>query len=438
MTSVTGIELGPDCCVLVRTGRHGSRTTVAAARALIFSRSSDGLAAALRKVRREEQFSARTRVVAWGVSAADASTDPLFVPELGPIVDAGFEIESILPPEKALARVVRARGIDTSSAAVAAVSLNTHGAAIAVVFRGAVIASRRFKWTFAKPFAASRDELLDRYLLISQLAPQLQHLIELVRPVHGVSVPAVIVCGNLPNLRSLSMVLIEELDIEVETLDSDEVLDASVAGFGDSMTSLQLALAASLPDPPSAEVDRRNTGVSAPTTVALFVLFILWSLLQISTPSPAVPFLAARDAAVVAMAPSPEPTPMPSPSPDTAPAGIRPEATMGRIPGVPPLRPEAPAPAGLTSSRTVPARIRPALPDLPEVPRVEGIMISGDRRLAIVGGNIVAPGEAVGPRVVVRIDRDGVVLRDPDGRQVRVAIGTRKQEPGGTDIRPQP
>jgi hypothetical protein len=438
MTSITGIELGPDCCVLVRTGRRGSRTTVAAARALISARSSNGLAAALRRVRRDEHFSARARVVAWGVAAADSATDPALVSELSPVVDAGFEIESILSPEQALARVVRARGIDTSLTAVAAVSLNTHGAAIAVVSRGVVITSRGFKWTLGTPFGGSRTELLDRYLLISQFAPQLQHLIELVRPVHGVRVSSIIVCGNLPNLRSLSMLLIEELDIEVETLDSADVLDANVAGFGESVTSLQLASAASLPDPPVVHVERQDKGVSAPTTVALFVLFALWSLLQISAASPAMPFLTAGDAAVVAMSPAPEPTSMPAPSPAPPIADIRPEATMGRIPAVPPL-PLAPLePAEPTPSRTAPARIRPALSDLPELPRVDGIMISGDRRLAIVGGNIVAPGDAVGPRVVVRIDRDGVVLRDPDGRQVYVAIRTRKQEPGGTDTWRQP
>ena len=73
------------------------------------------------------------------------------------------------------------------------------------------------------------SELLDRYLLVSQIAPQLQHVIDLVRPVYGVTVTSVVACGNLPDLRSLAMLLIEEMDLEVETLDSAELLEPGVA-----------------------------------------------------------------------------------------------------------------------------------------------------------------------------------------------------------------
>ena len=90
----------------------------------------------------------------------------------------------------------------------------------------------------------ARSALLDRYLLVSQLAPQLQHVIDLVRPVNGVTVTSVLVSGNLPDLRSLAMLMIDEMDIEVETLDSVELLDPGASGaLGDSVASLQLAAA---------------------------------------------------------------------------------------------------------------------------------------------------------------------------------------------------
>ena len=79
----------------------------------------------------------------------------------------------------------------------------------------------------ARRSADARPELLDRYLVVSQLAPQLQHVIELVRPVYGVARHlGRRSAGTCPNLRSLSMLLIEELDFEVETLDSADLLDA--------------------------------------------------------------------------------------------------------------------------------------------------------------------------------------------------------------------
>jgi hypothetical protein len=56
---------------------------------------------------------------------------------------------------------------------------------------------------------------------------------------------------------------------------------------------------------------------------------------------------------------------------------------------------------------------------------VDSILIDQDRRLAIVDGTIVMIGDAVGPRVVVQIDRDGVVLREPSGVSVRLTLRTR-------------
>jgi hypothetical protein len=60
------------------------------------------------------------------------------------------------------------------------------------------------------------------------------------------------------------------------------------------------------------------------------------------------------------------------------------------------------------------------------VPEVDGVIISGERRIAIVGGTIVSPGDRVGPRAVARIERDGVVLRELSGREMFVPVRTRR------------
>jgi hypothetical protein len=62
---------------------------------------------------------------------------------------------------------------------------------------------------------------------------------------------------------------------------------------------------------------------------------------------------------------------------------------------------------------------------------VDGIAIAGDRRLAILNGTIVAIGDRVGRRTVKRIETNGVVLRDPGGGDVFVAIRSRKPPPDG-------
>jgi hypothetical protein len=56
------------------------------------------------------------------------------------------------------------------------------------------------------------------------------------------------------------------------------------------------------------------------------------------------------------------------------------------------------------------------------LPKVDSILIDQERRLAIVDGTIVTVGDSVGPRVVVQIDRDAVVLREPSGLSVRVGL----------------
>jgi hypothetical protein len=137
MSGVTGIELGPNYCVLVRGGRLGSHRTVSAASVFMPFRwpgVSHALVDWLREARQRCDLSSRARVVAWGDRAS-----------LSPLVEAGFEVASVLSPAQALARVVRARQVNApAGTAVAALSLNSHGAAIAIVAGVEVIQSRVF------------------------------------------------------------------------------------------------------------------------------------------------------------------------------------------------------------------------------------------------------------------------------------------------------
>src|SRR5688500_15469099 len=95
--------------------------------------------------------------------------------------------------------------------------------------------------------------------------------------------------------------------------------------------------------------------------------------------------------------------------------GTQTAATMGRqeppVRSVEELRPRRPAP---TRANPVPLR--------EPLPVVNSILVAPDRRLAIVNGEIVREGEAVGARVLVRIEPDALILREPSGYVVRVPI----------------
>jgi hypothetical protein len=56
------------------------------------------------------------------------------------------------------------------------------------------------------------------------------------------------------------------------------------------------------------------------------------------------------------------------------------------------------------------------------LPRVDSILIAGDRRLAIVDGAIVGVGDAVGSRTVAQVHAGAVVLREPSGLEVRLPL----------------
>jgi len=389
---------------------------------------------------------------------------------LAPLIAAGFEIVSVLSPAQALGRVVRARQVGApAGTAVAALSLNRHGAAIAIVSGTEVIHSRILEWSLGTPLVGkrgarselldsrgARSELLDRYLLVSQIAPQLQHDIDLVRPVHGVTVTSVAACGNLPDLRSIAMLLIEEMDLEVETLDSAELLDPGLAPgtLADAVASLQLAAAVaswgesrvpihaeSAPAPEASEPLEEHAPkrfwpgarLQSLAAVAVFAFCAAWSGLQVTGSSPARPVFPNGIDHILAAAP-------PQAGSATVLPELRPEATTGRADAVAPAAPSSvPVPEG-RDAVSEPAVVRPGnrrpsgqtSPVRFPLPTVDGIMIAGTHRLAIVDGAVVAPGDSVGTRVIARIERDGVVLREASGREIYVAIRPRKPPPLGS------
>ena len=413
MTNATGIELGPATCVLVSANPGANGAEVSAAQTIERSIDSATLSTALRTAREAGHLPRRARVVAWGLAAPSRPDDPVRLPMVQPFAEAGFQVEALLTPAEALARLAAGRQ-RSNGGPVAWLSLNVHGAAIAIVEGGTILFSKMLTWKYDHQARTVREQLLRRYTLVSHIGPELKRGIELVRANHGKRVDTVVTCGDLPELRSLTMPLIEELDVEVETLDSPEGLRASKPLTNDQLAeiapAIRLATAAAV-----MPVEHNRSATLLPALAAMALLAAgVWfaaSALRLNSsrrPMPATttvqnqPAKPAPAVAPVQRLPAPD-TPLPAASTGEG----RGSAAVGGL-GIPDGGPTA--------------EQRKAIGRLPPVPPVTSILVDGGRKLALIGGQIVTVGDRVGPRTVVRIEQRSVVLREPSGAEITVLL----------------
>ncbi|MBI2834707.1 MAG: hypothetical protein HYX76_09815 [Acidobacteria bacterium] len=167
---------------------------------------------------------------------------------LRPLIDAGFVIDSLATPVLGLGSLGKVLRADPPDAVTAYLAMNQTGGSVAIVRGTRLLAGRDLTWTYGPEPAPTEDRLLGRYRFASALGPQLGELFQSVRNTFGYRVDQVMTCGDLPELRSLTMPLIQELDLEVETLDSPRGLDVASlpeprAQFREQVARLQVAWA---------------------------------------------------------------------------------------------------------------------------------------------------------------------------------------------------
>src|SRR4051812_49358209 len=252
MASTTGIEIGPDSYLFagVRPIDREDANVLALRRFTASEWPADQrlFVDSLRTIRRDHRFPRRAVVVLW--NAADRVDGAVRHDPVVSLEAAGFQTVSVMTPPQALARVAKTMSRGAPSDAIAWLALNRCGASIAILRGADILFSRTFPWAYKTDLPTSNAQLLQRYLLLAHLAPELAHGFKTVRDEYGVTVSLAVTCGNLPELRSLTLPLIEELDIEVETLDSTESLRASPASLTSEVEELapelRLATAAAL------------------------------------------------------------------------------------------------------------------------------------------------------------------------------------------------
>jgi hypothetical protein len=411
--SITGIELGPDYCVLLRARQRGSAIEIGALRIIEpddWPGDPAAQAALLDEARRELGLPRRTTVVAWDrATFGTRSLDAM-------LREAGFAVESVISPADALALLAWSRSTHRAAhpGATAWLSINRHGAAMAVVDGLEVLHAHEFAWRIRASEQRVQANILRRYLYVAQLVPEIRRAATIVRDSAGRTIDLAVTCGNIPDLRSFTMPLIHELDIEFETLDSLDglhIAEDRAAEIAQYAPALRLAGAAAAygHDGKATIGSIRLLGMAAGIMLVAGAAWWAFSVLPRAVEE------APRDPRPIVAAQGREAPPQPA---APAQSTIRePAAVQER-----PIQRAQPTTGNSPPSEPVPVATDRPERDAPPLPIVSGILISSDRRLAVINGSVVGPGDKVGTRVIVRIESDAVVFRDPSGADVRVPV----------------
>jgi hypothetical protein len=427
------------------------------------------------KLRRSgDPQSKKTEVVFFAAAMEDIRT------RLRPIVEAGFVVDGVTTPCGALWSQARLRRPPTAGDVHAFVALGAQMSALAIFANGFFLYGRDLSWGYAGTPDGLRVPL-EREQLAARLAAELRRSFLYVKQYWEPDVTQLLLCGDMPEIRSLTAPLIDHLNVEVETLDTLEGIDPSklpepADRFSEQVAAFRLAaaiaveplpvnlLASNEPVSYMNRTNRRLVALGSAAAIAFAVLAYTRSGVEDdrgrtaeriaavqrrqAAPEPA-PIAVAKPQSVPAV-PTPTPAATPAASPAratsatsgaTAPARALPPDT--RVPppqaavvptGTRELRGEASARRPLNgpvaaarrqdvaperrSAATASAARTAQQPD----PVVSSILYSASRQVALVDGRIVEPGDRVGPMLVSAIERDGVILTTPSGLRKRIGL----------------
>ena len=157
---------------------------------------------------------------------AAVSSDELSA-RVQPLVDAGLRLDSVVTPALAHAALAGQRRALLPDAVVAVLSVNAQATALTVVHAGVVLFARELPWGDRTDSAEAEEGQAGRAAFASRVAAEVRRSLVYVRQSQGIEVSRLLVCGDLFDLRTLTAPLLNDLAIDVETLDVDDDLDLS-------------------------------------------------------------------------------------------------------------------------------------------------------------------------------------------------------------------
>lgn len=364
MRSITAVEIGADTCALASTAVRGTEQYVNAADTLDPAAfpGIGGFAAALQQIRRSLKLPRRCRAVVWGLPDGATPSHPAAAALIEPLTKAGFRVTRVVTPCNALGALARLRA-PRGAGAVCWLGVNRDGVAIVVVRPGTLIYSHSFAWDSSVGAIGSQARLLQRYSLVAHLAPEVRRAMAAARQ-KGTTVDGIVTCGNLPDLRSLTMPLIEELDVEVETLDSLEGLRMKPA-LADKVSevapAIRLACAGAFARETRSLEEGRRRGLGAALRRAVPAIAALLALLALGGYGWR---WYARRQAPPARPPAATPNRVSSPAGGIAPAPSAPRTASpgGTAPAISPGAPVAPTTAAAPPSKPARGSAGPVAP----------------------------------------------------------------------------
>ncbi len=145
---------------------------------------------------------------------------------LRPLKDAGIEIDAVLTPAAALAALARLRRDVISHGTLDAyIAFEETESMMALVRDGQLVAARMLPWGYLRD-APSHYILRPRDEIVARLVNDLSTC-RTSAQLDAQPLTQVCVCGALPELRSMAIALTEQLDVEVEPLDTLFSIDAT-------------------------------------------------------------------------------------------------------------------------------------------------------------------------------------------------------------------
>ncbi|HZM59184.1 MAG TPA: hypothetical protein VFB85_05290 [Vicinamibacterales bacterium] len=314
--------------------------------------------------------------------AVTAASKPEIALGIEPLTRAGFIVDRVVTPAMSLASLARGR-LDRTPAPSLYVALAAHATCIAVVADGVLLMARELPWGHVGPLhpdRAERDESFDQ-----RLAAELRRSILCFRQSFRTTLEAIVLCGDMTGLRRLTQPLGATLELPIETLDSITGIDAEAVpepavDFHTDVAALRLAIAVGAEGEPYSSLiapvrpSRRTIGspvAMAAAAAAVLVVIAGYMALRPSRARPA-PTLAA------------------------APLDVR-------ITSTPPTEPQ------VQPSVDLERRPDDAEPEL----RIDSILFSPERRLAVVNGRIARAGDRIAGSRIVDIQPRAVVVESP-------------------------